>query len=63
MSNGPAGDRRWMLADEDGRFIYQREEPALARLSVILVTNGVAVTFSAPRLPRCEVAVPRDGSW
>ena len=27
---GLAGDRRWMLADEDGRFISQREEPSLA---------------------------------
>jgi hypothetical protein len=58
--HGLAGDRRWMLADEDGRFISQREEPALARVSVIFVTNGVAVTFLAPRVPRCEVAVPRD---
>jgi len=55
---GLAGDRRWMLADEDGRFVSQREEPALARVSVILGKNGVGVTFSAPCVPRCRVAIP-----
>ena len=29
---GLAGDRRWLLVDEDGRFISQREEPSLARV-------------------------------
>ena len=31
---GLAGDRRWLLIDEDGRFISQREESALARVVV-----------------------------
>jgi uncharacterized protein YcbX len=31
---GLAGDRRWLLADEDGRFVSQREEPSLARVVV-----------------------------
>jgi uncharacterized protein len=55
---GLADDRRWMLADQDGRFISQREEPALARVSVIYGPNESAVTISAPRLPRCRVAIP-----
>jgi len=58
--HGLAGDRRWMLADEAGRFVSQREEPALARVSVIFGTNDDAVTISSHGLPRCEVAVPRD---
>ena len=49
-----------MLADEDGRFVSQREEPALARVSVTYVPNGAAVTISSRGSPRCEVAVPRD---
>jgi len=57
---GLAGDRRWMLADEAGRFVSQREEPALARVSVISGTNDDAVTISSHGSPRCEVAVPRD---
>ena len=34
---GLAGDRRWLLVDEDGRFVSQREEPSLAR---VVVTRG-----------------------
>lgn len=29
---GLAGGRRWLLVDENGRFISQREEPSLARV-------------------------------
>src|SRR5487761_1877319 len=31
---GLAGDRRWLLVDDAGRFISQRDEPALARVIV-----------------------------
>jgi hypothetical protein len=31
---GLAGDRRWLLVDEDGRFVSQREERSLARVVV-----------------------------
>ena len=31
---GLAGDRRWLLVDEDGRCITQREAPSLARVTV-----------------------------
>jgi uncharacterized protein YcbX len=34
---GLADDRRWLLVDEEGRFISQREEPSLAR---VVVTSG-----------------------
>lgn len=43
----PAGlehDRRWMLVDEDGRFVSQREEPGLARLGMELADEGYRVT-------------------
>lgn len=43
----PAGlehDRRWMLVDDDGTFVSQREEPRLARLGVELVEGGYRVT-------------------
>lgn len=46
---GPAGDRRWMLVDADGRFLSQREEPRLARLSAAL-GNG-SLTLAADGLP------------
>ena len=31
---GLAGDRRWLLVDEDGRFVSQSEEPSLAGVVV-----------------------------
>jgi uncharacterized protein YcbX len=43
----PAGlehDRRWMLVDEAGRFVSQREEPRLARLGMALGDGGYRVT-------------------
>ncbi|TBW59182.1 MOSC domain-containing protein [Marinobacter halodurans] len=43
---GPAGDRRWMLVDEDGRFVTQREQPRLAQVHAAL-RDGV-LTLSIP---------------
>lgn len=53
---GLAGDRRWLLVDEDGRFVSQREEPSLAR---VVVTYGQgAISLSAAGVPGRQVAVP-----
>jgi hypothetical protein len=35
---GLAGDRRWLVVDDAGRFVSQRQEPALARVSVRYIT-------------------------
>lgn len=67
---GPAGDRRWMVVDEDGRFVSQRDEPRLALVDVA-VTGGMLVlaagdltSLALPetidRGPRVEVEVWRD---
>lgn len=37
-------DRRWMLVDEDGRFVTQRELPALACLATAPEGDGFTVT-------------------
>jgi len=39
-------DRRWMVVDENNRFISQREHAVLATVSVALETEGL--TVSAP---------------
>lgn len=58
-ATGPRFDRRWMLVDETGRFISQREEPRMALISTCLTDAGVVV--SAPRHGRLNVdAVPLD---
>ena len=41
---GLAGDRRWLLVDEDGRFISQREESSLARAVVSCGPDGIRVS-------------------
>ena len=47
---GLAGDRRWLLVDEDGRFVSQREEPSLAR--VVVAQGPGAIDVSSAGLPR-----------
>ena len=42
-STGLCLDRRWMLVDEDGRFISQRKIPAMARLQCSLIPGGIRV--------------------
>ena len=37
---GLRGDRRWMLVDEHGRFITQREKAKLAQIKVKLLREG-----------------------
>lgn len=46
---GPAGDRRWMIVDEERRFVTQRNYPQLARLQA---------RFSGGRV---EVDIPGEG--
>lgn len=64
----PAGlehDRRWMLVDERGRFVSQREDARLARFDVALVDGGYRVTLDGDALvvpsahagPRAPVTV------
>lgn len=38
---GLAGDRRWMLIDEAGRYVSQRARPELARVTARLTSGGV----------------------
>jgi uncharacterized protein YcbX len=66
---GIAGDRRWMLVDDAGRFVSQRSLPALARLAVTLDALGLAlgiddeslfVAVPGPAAPVIEVEVWGD---
>lgn len=38
---GPVADRRWMLVDEEGRFVTQRKHPTLARIRPRLEGEGL----------------------
>jgi uncharacterized protein YcbX len=57
---GLAGDRRWLVVDEAGRFVSQREEPALAR--VIVRPAEHAITVSAAGRPDISVPAPCHAS-
>lgn len=40
---GPVGDRRWMIVDEDRRFVTQRDHPELARVETRLEGDRVFI--------------------
>ena len=43
---GPAGDRRYMIVDELGRFITQREAPHLVRVRPSLLPGGLRLEMA-----------------
>jgi len=59
---GLAGDRRWLVVDDAGRFVSQREEPALARVTARYLAAPAAknLTRSSP-VPADLIAVSADG--
>jgi uncharacterized protein YcbX len=52
-------DRRWMLVDENNRFISQREVPQLALLHVTIERTGLRVTH---KIKRDSIAIPFTSS-
>lgn len=53
---GPVNDRRWMLTDQEGVFLTQRERPRLSLVSVQVTDSGIVL--SAPGMPPLTVAAP-----
>lgn len=53
---GLAGDRRWMVVDAAGRFVTRREVPAMARIGVAAVADGLVL--SHPDYGRVRVVRP-----
>ncbi len=58
---GLEGDRRWLLVDKAGRFVSQREEPAMARVTVRHSGDGLTVS-AAGRQTLLMPAPPGDGA-
>ena len=53
---GLAGDRRWMVVDERGQFLTQRQLPAMARFDAVLSEETLRLSLGdeaieTPRLP------------
>ncbi|ANB04926.1 molybdenum cofactor biosysynthesis protein [Streptomyces ambofaciens] len=55
---GLAGDRRWMLIDDGGKVVTQRQQPRLALAAAELLPGG-GVRLSAPGREPLTVPVPR----
>src|SRR4051812_470898 len=49
------GDREWMVVDEDGRFLTQRELPRLALVAIDVTEGGLRLR--APHMRPCDVAL------
>ncbi|MFJ8542169.1 MOSC domain-containing protein [Streptomyces sp. NPDC093586] len=54
---GLAGDRRWMLVDDGGKVVTQREQPRLALAAAELLPGG-GIRLSAPGRRPLTVPVP-----
>lgn len=52
---GAAGDRRWMLVDEDGRFVTGRKLARLVTLRAEPIADGLRIEWQGERL---DVAAP-----
>jgi uncharacterized protein len=57
--SGLAHDREWMLVDDAGRFITQREAPQLALLRVQIATGALQLTTPAGDAP--PLALDHEG--
>lgn len=53
---GPKGDRRWLVISPDGKFMTQRQHPAMARLLTAL--DGETLTLSAENFSPLIVTPP-----
>ncbi|CAM5324474.1 MULTISPECIES: MOSC domain-containing protein [Streptomyces] len=54
---GLAGDRRWVLIDDGGKVVTQRQQPRLAQAAAELLPGG-GLRLSAPGLDPLTVSVP-----
>ncbi|GAB3292388.1 MOSC domain-containing protein [Parahaliea aestuarii] len=57
---GPRGDRRWMVVDEQGGFLSQRQLPAMALVRVTPRADGGLQLSRGDS--QCEVDLPGSGS-
>ena len=55
---GLAGDRRWLLVNEDGRSVTQREASSLARVTVTYDSPDGRICISADGQNDCRIAPP-----
>ncbi|WP_419834777.1 MOSC domain-containing protein [Endozoicomonas atrinae] len=54
-------DRRWLLTDENGKFITQRQYPVLATVVTSIVEGGLQIT--QPEAESLCVSTPSEGAY
>jgi uncharacterized protein YcbX len=60
--SGPVRDRRWMLVDEDGLFLTQRNQPRMAL--IVPRFEGEDLIVEAPGMPAIRIRSWRgEGEW
>ena len=58
-ARGIAHDREFVIAEPDGAFLTQRQEPTMALIQPVLTDDGL--TLSAPGMAPCRVVRHHDG--
>ena len=56
---GPAGDRRWLVVDERGRFISQRDQAHMALIRVEQARGGIRLSLGDSSI---DSAIPGTGA-
>lgn len=59
QASGIEGDRRWMIVNESGRFLTQRELPRMALITPAVAAGGLSL--AAPGMPALRVPEPLHG--
>jgi hypothetical protein len=59
QSSGIEGDRRWMIVNESGRFLTQRELPRMALITPAVAAGGLSLV--APGMPALTMPQSLDG--
>ena len=54
---GPRGDRRWMVVNESGGFLTQRDMPLMCRIEVVADGDGIRLRFIDRSLAAAQPAV------
>jgi len=59
VETGLRHDRAWMVVEEDGTFLTQRQHPAMARIAAL--PSETALTLSVDGGPPLEIPIREDG--
>src|SRR6186713_3029548 len=62
MGKGLHQDRRWMLVDQQGRFLTQREHPEMALFTISMMPEGFTITSHQKKTKGSSILLPFENS-